>query len=359
LKRRKGIRRILAAVFVIAFYLILFPRPVGKEHFLVPVWVLDLRRSEPVAGSVPVADQRSLWFRLRDRFGYADLEGNLLYQDKMLHDVALSERGFINFARISEYLVFRDPEGSFLYGIPSFGYPLLEPTGSRLYTVSTNLNGIKAWSEEGETIWQAEFFSPLTTISLEGEECLLGLVEGKIMFFGPQGELRYESMDSASRIPVVLGTAISRDAEHLAWISGIDPQRLSLVNRKDDEFSPHFSLDLESDFRREIFLKFSDEGKFLLFESPGGVQLLDLARRRSFSVSLPGVLRRVALASAQDMLALGTKSGEGSALLVFHPLDRGLYRKELESPDLFLKVIDNHLLLAVGDHLLRLDLLEG
>jgi hypothetical protein len=359
LKRRKRAGLILAAIFSAAFYLILFPQPVGKEQFLVPVWALDLNEAVSPGMSSSVENQSFHWFRIRDRFGYVGIEGDLRYQDRLIHNVALSNSGFINFARIPENLVYKNPDGAFLYGIPSFGYPLLEPSGTRLYTVNTNLSGIKAWSGEGETIWQADFFSPLTSISLKGEECLLGLLEGKIMFFGPEGELLYEVVEAGSRLPVVLATALRNDAEQLAWISGIDPQRLSIVNRKDSDFSLHYSLDLDSDFRREILLRYFEEGKFLLFEAPGGIKLLDLARRRIYAAALPDRVREVALASERDMLAVGTGSGAGSTLLVFHPLNRRLYAQQLESSDLFLKIIDNHLLVGLPYHLLRLDLQEG
>lgn len=359
MKRRKRAKLILAAVFSAAFYLIFFPQPVGKEQFLVPVWALDLNDAVLPGKSSSGEDQLFYWFRIRERFGYVGMEGDLRYQDRLLYNVALSDGGFINFARIPENLVYRDPDGAFLYGIPSFGYPLLEPSGTRLYTVNTNLNGIKAWSGEGETIWKADFFSPLTSISLRGEECLLGLMEGKIMFFGPEGELLYEVVEAGSRLPVILATALRKDAEQLAWISGIDPQRLSIVNRKDSDFSLHYSLDLDSDFRREIILRYFEEGKFLLLEAPGGIKLLDLAKRRTYAATLPGEVREVALASERDMLVVGTGSGDGSTLLVFHPLNRQLYTKQLEGSDLFLKIIDNHLLVGLPYHLLRLDLQEG
>lgn len=357
MKRRRNPRLVLAAFLGAALYLMLFPRPAGREHFLVPVWTLDLSRAKPTA---VVEEKRvPLWFRVRDRFGYVDLASKLHYQGRTLYNVALSEAGFINYARIPENLVFRDPDGGFVYGVPSFGYPLLENTGARLYTINTDLRGIQAWSSEGERLWQAEFFSPLTSVNLRGEECLLGLVEGKVMFFGIEGELLYEDADTGSRLPVVLATALRPDAGQLAWISGLDPQRLSIVNRKNGDFTRQYSLDLESDYRREIYLRYFEEGRFIVFEAPGGLDLLDLSRRRIYPVDLSGELRSLSVASEQGMLAAGTGSGGETALEIFFPLNRQLYTKTLAGGDLFLRIVDNHLLLAFGDHLLRLDLLEG
>lgn len=359
MKRRKNARLILAAFLGAAVYTILFPLPAGKEHFLAPAWTLDLSRTPPAPGSRSGEERAPLWFRVGDRFGYVDLEAVLHHRGRMLYDVALSEAGFINYARIPENLVFRDPDGGFVFGVPSFGYPLLESSGARLYTINTDLGGIQAWSAEADRIWQAEFFSPLTSVSLRGEECLLGLVEGRIMFFGSGGELLYEAADTESRLPVVLATALRADAGQLAWISGIDPQRLTIVNRKGGDFASHFSLDLESDYRREVFLRYFEEGQFLAFEGPGGLRLLDLSRRRIYPVSLPDAIRTLALASEQGMLAVGTGSGSRTALRVFFPLDRQLYVEELPSSELFIRIVDDHLLLAFDDHLMRLDLLEG
>ncbi|GAH58254.1 unnamed protein product [marine sediment metagenome] len=93
-------------------------------------------------------DRPFSWFRAGRQFGYFSLAGELHYIDRILYDVALSDSGFINFARISENIVFRDPNGDFQYGFKNYGYPVLDREGKRLFSVSTDLGGLKSISRE-------------------------------------------------------------------------------------------------------------------------------------------------------------------------------------------------------------------
>jgi hypothetical protein len=355
--RRKRSRRQVVLAFVLGLlYIVLFPVLSGHEGCFKPAWV----RAVP---GVQLPEQSSgegaSWFKAGRWFGYARPDGGLNYAAETLYGVALSERGFINYPKVAENFVFQDPQGRFQFAVHTFGYPVLDEGGERLYSVSTNLNQLSRLERDGEQLWSEEFFAPISSLSLHQEECVVGLLDGTLKSIDRQGKILQELAPQASRIPVILASAISPDGRRLAVVSGIDPQRLTLFARRGGPFSVEQAVELGSDFRRAVFLRFTADGRFLAIEAEGGLSLLDLGRRRSSSeVALPG--RLLALdSSASGVLALGARSGEGSRLQVLRPLGSPLYARELASPELFLRFDGASLLIGLPGVLLRVDYLEG
>ena len=97
LKKRRGRVMWLLLPIILFLYLVLFPRPVGREIFLRTIWA----RSVSPASTVFSDSNAPLWaFRASDTFGYADLDGNLYYIGHRLHNLSLSDSGFINYGII-------------------------------------------------------------------------------------------------------------------------------------------------------------------------------------------------------------------------------------------------------------------
>jgi hypothetical protein len=296
-------------------------------------------------------------FRASDTFGYADLDGNLYYIGQRLHNLSLSDSGFINYGSVPDHIVFMDTRGEFQFSIKSYGYPLLDSGGEFLYSINTDLSGLKRIGREGQILWSLSFPVPLTSAALAGEECLIGLMDGHLLLIGADGKVLYEQETEGSRIPVILGTAITEDRQQIALFSGIDPQSLSIVQRLDNEFVSEVALDLDSDFRREVDLSFSPDARFLYFEGEEGLGVLDIRRKITAGILSPGVLRSVDAAS--DFSAAAFRTERGSNLLIFRPLSSVLLSRQLAVPDIFLRIIDNSLVLGIGGFLLRADLTEG
>jgi hypothetical protein len=346
----------VALAFVLGLlYLVLFPVLSGREGYFKPAWV---RAIPGVQSPEQSGGEGASWFKAGRWFGYVRPDGRLLYAAETLYGVALSERGFINYPKVAENFVFQDPQGRFQFAVPAFGYPVLDDGGQRLYSISTNLNELSRLEWDGEPLWTEGFFAPISTLSLHQEECVIGLLDGTLKLIDQRGKILQELAPQASRIPVILASAISPDGRRLAVVSGIDPQRLTLFVRRGGLFSEEQALDLGSDFRRAVFLRFTAGGRFLAIEAPGGLSLLDPVRRRTGTVALPG--RLLALdSSSSGVLALGARSGEGSRLELLRPLGSPLYARELATAELFLRFHDNSLFIGLPGALLCVEYLEG
>ena len=124
LKKRRGRALWLILPITIFLYLVLFPRPVGREMYLRTIWAKSLSPASTVLSD----SAAPRWpFRASDTFGYADLDGNLYYVGQRLHNLSLSDSGFINYGSVPDHIVFMNTRGEFQFSIKSYGYPLLDP----------------------------------------------------------------------------------------------------------------------------------------------------------------------------------------------------------------------------------------
>jgi len=351
--RRRGRAFWLFLPLLLFIYLLLFPHPGGRESLVRPIWAKDLASGVPALRNADA----SWYFRAADRFGYADLQGNLYYVGRTLHNLSLSDNGFINYGSVPDYIVFMNPRGEFEFSLKSYGYPLLEPRGRVLYSIQTDRSGLKRIDNEGEILWSMSFPTPITSIALAGEQCLLGLMDGRALLVGAEGDVLYQLTTEASRIPIVLATAVSEDRNQIALISGIDPQTLMVVERRAEGFVPGFKQNLDSDFRREVRLSFSPEARFLFYEVEEGLGVLDVRKKSKARFLTEGVLE--SMDSSPEFTAAAFRLSQGSKLLIFRPLDSVLLSREVAADRVYVKVLGSSLILGFNGVLLRADLLEG
>ena len=98
----------------------------------------------------------------------------------------------------------------------------------------------------------------MTTASLRGDLLFVGLLNGSLELLDGKGRPVFEFSPAGSRIPVVVGDAVSPDGSLLAAVTGIGPQYLTVLRRqapgqaRSTAYAPIAVLGLPSEFRREI-----------------------------------------------------------------------------------------------------------
>jgi hypothetical protein len=352
-KQRRGRAFWIFLPLLLFLYLLLFPHPGGRETLLRPIWATELTRGVASAAK----EQLPIWaFRAGESFGYADLEGNLQYVGRRLHNLSLSDIGFMNYGRIPDHVVFMNPRGEFQFSIKTYGYPLLESSGKVLYSINTDRSGLKRIDSEGEILWSKSFPTVLTTIAPVGEQCLVGLMDGRALLIDANGDVMYQYSPPESRIPVLLGAAVSGDQNQIALVSGIDPQTLVVLQRRAEDFVEEFRQILDTDFRREVQLRFSPDGRFLFYEGEGGLSVLDTRKSSCRRLPTEGVLGFVD--SSSEFTAASFRLEGGSGLLIFRPLDSVLLSRQLDAGRVYVRVLGSALILGLEGVLLRADLVE-
>jgi hypothetical protein len=283
LKKRVPVRRrkiggaILYGLIGFIIYFFAFPRNTGKDVVLVPGKFYDFSTPVPVPVNVNIQDGVSS-FRAGDQFGFVDGEGRVLFHDAIDFSIALSDSGFINYSSIQEGeqgLVYRNYMGDLKSSFQLPGYPVLGANGERLLLVKTDATGVTDVAIDGGVEWSASFASVVTAIAMTDHHTLVGLLSGNLKLFDHEGRSIYGISFRSTKSETIYGCAIANHARELAVVCGTTPQRLVLIRKGGSSFEKPASRDLSSDFRRPVFIEFSEDGKLIFIEGKGKVLVAD------------------------------------------------------------------------------------
>jgi hypothetical protein len=373
--RKRPATVFFAALFAIVLYFALFPYPLGKEIVALPSWAVRVPQPGDIAASgSPAGETRLARFQLGGLFGYVDASGRFAHVEKTLSQVALSDAGFVNFTRLGTDWIMYDARGARLLSFSGSGYPYLSPDTGRIFVVKSDLSGLAEIDRSGDTRWTRDFPALLTTLSVRGDYLLAGLLNGSLLFVDPQGSVIYQGAppglprpSAGSRIPVLLGDAVTADGRRAASISGIDPQILTVFDRAGATLVQRAAVTLSSDFRREVRLSFSPDGRFLAFEGANNGGLYDPVGRRSASLPLQGQVAGIAYPGQGRLAAFVARASDGSQggappgpadLLVVMPFVGPILRETIGAKELFVGSVDGELLLGLDGRLVRIDVVR-
>jgi hypothetical protein len=354
-RKKRPARVFFVALLLILLYFIIFPYPLGHEIVAKPVWAVaiggtDLAAPAPGSSNAAVAP-----FKLGALFGYVQGDGGILHAEKTLFRVTLSDAGFVNYTRLGTDWIMYDPRGTRLFHFSGRGYPLLNPDGQRIFNIKSDLTGIIEMNRAGDTIWDRDFPSLMTSMSLQPDTLLVGLLNGALVLINRQGSPVFELSPTGSRIPVILGCAVSPDSSLLASISGIDPQYLTVMQSSGSTYAIVAKTALSSDFRREVRMSFSPDSRYLTFEGKMAAGFFDPRSARLSLIGIRGDLAGVAYPGRGRFAAVLARDGSLAELRIVSPFGPPIMRESFPAQALFLGSLEDQLLLGMDDTLLRID----
>ncbi|HVP19170.1 MAG TPA: hypothetical protein VMU36_09250 [Spirochaetia bacterium] len=359
MKNRRPASVFFTAVLLIVLYFALFPYPLGKELVAKPSWAVDIATtsSNSAAGDLPGSGDEGISpFQLGDLFGYVGPEGKLVHVGQRLFQTALSQTGYINYTRVGTDWIMRDPHGARLLAFSGFGYPLLSPDGRRVLVVSPDSTGLREVDGNGDTAWSRDFPATMTSVSLQGDFLLVGLLNGSLQLLGRNGRPIFQAPPSPSRIPVIYGCAVTNDGAFIASVSGLEPQVLTVLGRNGLSYTGALREILSTDYRREVRVGFSPDSRCLYYEDGRGVGLVEPSSGRTSSLSFSGKLAGCAFLKIGGLAAFAGRDGGRVDLRVVSPFVATFSSETFTAGDFFLGTIGGQLLLGLDGRLLRVDI---
>jgi hypothetical protein len=312
--------------------------------------------SAPAAPSTGAPTDRPVApFHLADKFGYVSPDGTLIHVGQTLFQVALSRTGYINFARMGTDWILRDPRGERVASFSGNGYPVLSEDGRRVLVVSADLTGLQELDKSWDTAWSRDFPAIMTSVSLQGNFLLVGLLNGSLQLLNRNGAPIYQAPPGHSRIPVIYGCSVAPDGSALASVSGIGPQELTVLSRSGSSYARVLRVTLPTEFRREVRMRFSPDSRCLFFESAGSVGLAEPGAGRVSAIPLPGRLAGAAFVDDSRVAAFLSRDGQRANLRLALPFLLTFSAESFAASDIFLGAIDDQLLLGVDGRLMRVD----
>ncbi len=364
-----GKRRFAAAGIVTAglAYFLICALPLQKELILVPVWTKSVSTAPALAVGATAADPASakkprgatggsapISFRLGDRYGYFTPEGSLLFASTVSYGVALADDAFAPYERLSEGFSIESPEGRTLARIVSAGYPFF--AAGRRFVIAPDQSTVSELTKPGTIAWTYKFGSIVTAFDASPSLAAFGLLDGSIVGLDAAGAARLDFAPGGSRIAGVYGLAVSPDGLLVAAVTGLDKQRLVVMEKRSAAYRVAYHRYLASDYRRPVSIAFTEDGGRLAYESPSGVSVYDRASRSETVISVPATSRLALTARGGGLIVLLSGNGGEKRLVCAAPPDRRVVDVTLKADLAFVEARDDALFLGVDGDIVRMDL---
>ena len=301
----------LLVFFVLYFFL--FPFTVKEEYVLVPEKGTSLAQE-----SVPDEGISGNWpYRSFGAMGYYDEENTSFNRLPGGGRSRVSDRFYIEDREETLRLVSKT--GVFSTEIDSSLVPVF--SGEHIFLTDYSLGYIREIDTAGRTLWEYYMPSVITCLDNQSGITAAGLLNGEIILLGEEGKLLYRWSPGGSRISAIYGIALSPSGERLAVVSGIDPQRFILIERKENGFRPVYHENLARSFRKPLKLIFNDSSHLIieggdkgLCFTPGNPVLTEFSLQGEFrdgrSIPRDGTLLFQSETDGHGVLSLYTKEGE-------------------------------------------------
>jgi hypothetical protein len=301
---------IILGILVFIIYVFAAAQPIPEETILVPRWIssLESNYSAYIAAENTVVQNYLVPFRLGNRFGYVDTQGQFIVNQPIKGGVSLSENRWAEFDSIPTGITIRNPAGESLTVIEKGrGYPLF--MDNKIFLIGEDQNSLSLTDDRGDILWTYDFAAPLTSIDAAADLILTGSLDGTVELLDAGGKRVFFFEPGGSRLSVILGCRISKNGSRLAIISGFDDQRFLMLERFGDSYKVIYHEFLKDGFRHAVHMAFVDNDRWIVYEREGGLGIYKIDTRQSIQVPLPGDIIAMDETGNKELLFVITSLG--------------------------------------------------
>ena len=281
---------LIPAVIAFLIYIFVTAQSIPEETILIPRWISSLESNFPVnlREFSPDMEKAPIPFILGRRYGYLGEDGRFLINQLRNNYVSISENLWAEYENMPSSIQVMNVKNEAAFTIEDVkGYPFFRE--NRAFIIGNEQNSLSAIGPGGEELWTHDFPAPITCIDTTQDFVLVGTLDGTVELLNFSGSPVFTPFEpGGSRLSVILGCAISRDASRLAIISGVDEQRFLLLERSGSNYRIIYHEFLGVGFRRDVQISFVDNDHKVAFERQGGLGIYDINSRTSTNLPLKG-----------------------------------------------------------------------
>jgi len=307
----------LIGISFLIIYFFLFPRSGGLELTVFPLKLIDINNLSLSENN------KSGTYVVTGSFGSLFIDSECVPVSAFLTGNTAASGKWIAVKGKNVIKIFK-PDGEQSAEIASEGFPVSRNGSLFIYNGKTGAID-KINTENGNIQWSLQFISPLTVIdSIEGIT-LLGFLDGKALVIGKNGETVFTYRPGGSRVEAVYGGALSSDGKFIALISGLDPQRFILLEKRENGYRPVAHHDTGTVFRRPVSVGFVRHNKEVLYEKMANAELVNTENHKTAQLELNGSLVYWQTDTIPETVILAGKTGRTSELIMYSRDNKALF----------------------------------
>lgn len=351
---KKKRKKKLLYLFLLLIYFLVAPEIENRQIAIIPAWRTSIGTLNEVA---PVEDSVAIPFRIGNAFGYFDESGKVVYRDSVYYNATQTDSKFINYPKVSDNFVINKYDGSFIANIEDGGFPFF--INNRLFVFSQNSKVVSEWDTQGKKLFDYESESEITSCDVNDKTFIAGFVDGSVVIGDEDAKFTKLVKPEISRINTVYGVAISADSDYVAVISGIDPQYMFLMKKKNSEYARVYTYQFGDELRYSRYISFSDDGKYLYFEEGSTFYCYDILSKKLSSVDIGKKITGISYIEEAGYFGLTAENGSDSPIFyIVYPDCKILYAKSFTSENYFMANRENRIFLGSGDNIYAVDIVK-
>ncbi len=149
-------------------------------------------------------------------------------------------------------------------------------------------NSFAFLSQDSKILWTYENYVPITAFDSSENAIAAGYADGCILLFNNDGTVEQEFIPGGSEYPVILGVAVSKDAQMIASVSGQKQQRFVLAQKEGKSLKIAFHEYLEAETNSQCLVKFSKDSGHVYFAHKNCLGVVDTKKLTSKHIKIRG-----------------------------------------------------------------------
>ncbi len=343
-EKNKNALWLILILLCILIYLLVFPRALGKDSFLVPLKAVSMTSLPP--------DSQTSYERLilvgQNVVGLTK-EGEPVFFRPARTLEAVSGVNDAWYDETSDQTMVTSASGP-LFHLSGKQYPYW--LGQRFYTFNNDRLGVTEYDLKGNKLWSKDRTSIITALAAGPTLTVVGSLDGRISVYDKTGTTRGSFNPGGSQYPVIYNTAISSDEKHILLLSGMLPKRFLVLERGSNEFHPIFHQELSDQKPYPTPLGFLGGDRWAYFVSQQDFHLLNLKSDHEAVMPLQGQLKSLIYDNSMGLMTSVTGGGTASILHVWSTSGRALLFSPFQAQHALLFQEGNRIILVADQFVL-------
>lgn len=257
------------------------PRHYTRVPYSVVLWHRDMTSLGPIereTEGVEYPDFSTRHYFFKNRLFYYDRSGEALHVLKLDpgNYVSASYKNYVVYQKVGKEINVYGSDGAKLWSMDTFSYPILSPSGNRLFLLSTDCSMISIWDQNRNPLLTNTFMGTMVTDyawCTFNDDLIIGTIEGEVSVFDYKGKPQFRETIKGSKYNYIKSVATSKSGQMFATLSGLYPEILTCFSRKGNVL---WKEKTDYSRRHRVSLFIDEDNKILVEQLPAGVQVRDL-----------------------------------------------------------------------------------